>query len=211
MAPRSQLEMLQGYRNTKEGQNLLRAIRRAEGTEGVYEGNPYTMLYGGGQFKNTSRHPDQVVLGGKGSPNSAAAGAYQFMPSTFNEAQRALGLKDFGPESQDLAALWEADRRLSGVYGGENLGGLSYLRYGGMDKSAMNQLGGAWASFPDPEGKSHYGNLAVKSHEFIKRSYLGDEEYDSQNSVEALAKAKAWKNMSEEEKWKNLPPLPPLP
>jgi len=100
---------------------------------------------------------------------------------------------------------------LSGVYGGKNLGGLSYLRYGEMDKDAINQLGGAWASFPNHEGKSHYGNQDVKTHEFVQRSYLGDKEYESQNSAEAVARANAWRNMSDEERWKNLPTLPPLP
>ena len=47
-----QLEILRSFRNSPQGQNLLRAIRYAEGTD-LYnrEGeSPYTTLYGGGQF-----------------------------------------------------------------------------------------------------------------------------------------------------------------
>lgn len=207
-----QLESLRIFRNSPEGQRLLRSIRYGEGTN-IYnrEGeSPYTTLYGGGQFRDLSKHPDQVVIGGEGSPNSAAAGAYQFMPSTWNEAQKALGLKDFSPESQDLAALYEADRRMRGFGGGKDLGGLSYFRYGGgLDKASIDNLAGAWASFPNYEGKSYY-NQPAKSHDQLMRSYLGEEEYNYQNSAEAKAKAEAWKNMSQEEQFRNLPPLPPI-
>jgi len=207
-----ELEILRSFRNSSQGQNLLRSIRYGEGTD-LYnrEGeSPYTTLYGGGQFKDFSRHPDQVVIGGKGSPNSAAAGAYQFMPSTWNEAQQALGLKDFSPESQDLAALFEADRRMRGFGGGKDLGGLSYLRYHDFDKDTMDNLAGAWASFPNFEGKSYY-NQPAKSHDQLTRSYLGEDEYNYRNSAEAKAKAEAWKNMSDDEKLKFAGPLPAIP
>lgn len=37
---------------------------------------------------------------------STAAGAYQFLSRTWDECVRALGLQDFGPQSQDLAAVY---------------------------------------------------------------------------------------------------------
>ena len=132
------------------------------------------------------------------------------MPSTWNEAQKALGLKDFSPESQDLAALFEADRRMRGFGGGKDLGGLSYLRYHDFDKDTMDNLAGAWASFPNFEGKSYY-NQPAKSHDQLIRSYLGEDEYNYRNSAEAKAKAEAWKNMSDDEKLKFAGPLPAIP
>tara|TARA_R100001082_G_C4329190_1_gene144803 strand:- start:118 stop:750 length:633 start_codon:yes stop_codon:yes gene_type:complete len=207
-----ELQFLKQFRDTTQGRNLLRAIRYAEGTD-LYnrEGeSPYTTLYGGGQFTSFDKHPDQLVIGGKGSPNSTAAGAYQFKPSTWKEAQQALGLKDFSPESQDLAALFEANRRMEGFGGGRDIGGLSYLRYNDFDKDVMDNLAGAWAAIPNFEGKSFY-KQPVKSHEQMMEAYLGEDEYNYRNSPEAKAKAEAWKSMSDEEKLKLIGPLPPLP
>ena len=123
---------------------------------------------------------------------------------------KTLGLKDFSPESQDLAALFEADRRMRGFGGGKDLGGLSYLRYHDFDKDTMDNLAGAWASFPNFEGKSYY-NQPAKSHDQLIRSYLGEDEYNYRNSAEAKAKAEAWKNMSDDEKLKFAGPLPAIP
>jgi tape measure domain-containing protein len=58
------------------------------------EGADYNTLYGGGTFKSFAQHPG-------GGP----AGRYQFQPATFNEIKSRRGLKDFGPESQDTAAI----------------------------------------------------------------------------------------------------------
>lgn len=73
----------------------------------------YSELYGGGHFSGFARHPDKPILITKG-PNagkySTAAGRYQMLYSTWLEAQKALGLKDFSPASQDKAALWLAQR-----------------------------------------------------------------------------------------------------
>ena len=42
---------------------------------------------------------------------SAAAGAYQFMPFTWNLVQRSIGVVGFGPEAQDQGALFLIQRR----------------------------------------------------------------------------------------------------
>jgi lysozyme len=44
-----------------------------------------------------------VTLNNKGL-KSTAAGAYQFLASTWDDLKRKLNLPDFGPHSQDLAA-----------------------------------------------------------------------------------------------------------
>jgi len=71
------------------------------------------------------------------------------MPGTWAEAQRALGLKDFGPNSQDQAALYLMRRR--GV---------------DPDTAPINArnvaiLAPEWASLPTLEGKSYYGQPVV--------------------------------------------------
>ena len=83
-----------------------KVIRTAEGTPD--EGG-YTRMFGGGQFTDTSKHPDTVVSAS--GYNSTAAGAYQFLTPTWNEAASALGLTDFSPASQEKAGEFLTRRR----------------------------------------------------------------------------------------------------
>lgn len=87
-------------------QAFLRMIRVGEGTSGP---SGYTTLFGGGQFSDMSRHPNVKVT--RNGYTSTAAGAYQILYSTWLEAQAALGLPDFSPASQDIAACWLIKRR----------------------------------------------------------------------------------------------------
>ena len=206
----------EAYLKNPRIQDLLRVIKFAEGTgdDGPYakpevENYSYKMLRGGGLFNDLSRHPDH----GTPYPGGRPAGFAQFFPWVFQEAAVPLDLKDFSPHSQKLAAIYEADRRLKNFTGrqdGKDLGGLSYLRYHDFDKDTMDNLAGAWASFPNFEGKSYY-NQPAKSHDQLIRSYLGEDEYNYRNSAEAKAKAEAWKNMSDDEKLKFAGPLPAIP
>lgn len=81
-------------------QAFLRVIRRGEGT-----GDPggYTRLFGGAQFASMEDHPRQVVTAGRYT--SSAAGAYQFITSTWDQTKKVMGLPDFRPHSQDLGAV----------------------------------------------------------------------------------------------------------
>lgn len=86
---------------------LLETISQVEGTSGP---DGYRTMFGGGKFNTPPwRHPDTVVRSGKYA--SAAAGKYQFMPGTWDECVKALGLTDFSPANQDKAALWLAKKR----------------------------------------------------------------------------------------------------
>jgi muramidase (phage lysozyme) len=85
---------------------LLHVIRVCEGTA---DEAGYRRLVGGGAIASFADHPRTVIRGsfGNGLPYvSSAAGAYQFIADTWDEAVAALGLPDFSPESQDLAAVW---------------------------------------------------------------------------------------------------------
>ena len=67
------------YKLTPERRALLNTIRYAEGTWKNGEDKGYKVLYGGGEFKDLSRHPNRVD---RQALRQSAAGAYQFLPST---------------------------------------------------------------------------------------------------------------------------------
>lgn len=139
-------EFLRKFRGTPEAQKLLQTIRYAEGTTGP---QGYQTMFGGGKFSDFSRHPDRVIR--SGGYSSAAAGAYQFLPSSYQSHAKALGLPDFRPESQDLAALRAARNRLMPI------GGLSVLQKEGFSQRVSAALAPEWASFPTESGRSYYG------------------------------------------------------
>ncbi len=100
-------------------------------------GDVYNRLYGGGYFTSYADHPTFTV-GFSGSNNSRAAGAYQFQPGTWKEAQAALSLPDFSPDSQDAAAIFLIKRR--GAYDDVLAGRVSIAR---------EKLKQEWAFFQD--------------------------------------------------------------
>ena len=148
---------LEAWRQQNPGlfRGLQRAISQAEGTWRANQPG-YDILFGGGKFNDFSRHPDKVVR----TPGyaSAAAGAYQFMPTTYAEAARELGLKDFSPESQDLAMLYKARQRLMPA------GGLAAItKEGALSPRLQAYLAPEWASFPTEAGTSAYGQPVKRS------------------------------------------------
>ena len=146
---------------TGEGwQRLSRVIHVGEGTTGD---KGYTTLFGGGQFTDLSKHPDQVVSAS--GYNSSAAGKYQFLTPTWNEARDALGLKDFSPESQEKAGRFLTQRR--GVDPDK-----VYTNFNDF-KDAIDKLAPEWASLPysktSPKGfgngSSYYGQGGIDINE----------------------------------------------
>jgi muramidase (phage lysozyme) len=111
-------------------------------------------MFGGGTFSNMSRHPDKVVR--SGGYSSAAAGAYQFLPGTWQSQASRLGLKGFSPEEQDIAALGLARNRLM------DIGGLATVQKEGLSQRVASALSPEWASFPTESGKSYYGQPVKK-------------------------------------------------
>lgn len=132
------------YRITPERRALLNTIRYAEGTwvGGSPEG--YRVLFGGGRFASLERHPEIVV---SRYYTSAAAGAYQFLPSTWKEAARRLNLVNFGPASQDQAAIYLVEKR----------GALQSFDRQGLTTEVLARLAAEWASLPTHQGESYYG------------------------------------------------------
>ena len=145
------------YKITPERRALLNTIRFAEGTWKDGRDLGYKILYGGGQFADLSRHPDRVVVKRYAS---AAAGAYQFLPTTWQQVASELKLSSFEPKHQDQAALRLIERR----------GALEEVDRNGLTKTAMHRMAPEWASFPTHSGHSAYGQ-PVKSHEELAKFY----------------------------------------
>ena len=148
------------YRITPERRALLNTIRFAEGTWTEGKGDGYRMLFGGEQVTDLARHPQRVVNRGY---SSAAAGAYQFLPATWNEAAHRLRLPDFQPASQDQAALYLMEKR----------GALSRFDRQGLSHDVLALLAQEWASLPTAHGESYYGQ-PVKGVQELRRFYSED-------------------------------------
>lgn len=134
MSPRAQeLAAISLERNV---QAFLATIRAGEGTAGP---NGYRTLFGGELFSTYADHPRKAVtrlLGGR-PITSTAAGAYQILARTWDEARAALEIPDFSPASQDVAALFLIRRR----------GALELVRAGRFDE-AIAKVAKEWASLP---------------------------------------------------------------
>jgi muramidase (phage lysozyme) len=178
-------QFLEKFRSTPEGQRLLKTIRFAEGTAGL-EG--YRTMFGGGTFSDLSRHPDRVIR--SGGYASAAAGAYQFLPGTWQRQASRLGLKRFGETEQDIAALALARNRLM------DIGGLETVRKEGLSKRVAAALAPEWASFPTETGRSYYGQ-PVKSLEALQR-YYGSAPVSAPAPTQSVAAASATPQISTE-------------
>jgi muramidase (phage lysozyme) len=125
---------------------LLAVIRRGEGTA---DAQGYSRLVGGGEFASFADHP-RIVKSGifkNGTAwRSSAAGAYQFLASTWDETARYMGLVDFSPASQDRGAVGRIAAR----------GALEDVKAGRFDV-AIKKVAAEWASMPG----SPYGQPVI--------------------------------------------------
>lgn len=111
---------------------FLRVIRAGETSQ---TDDAYRMMFGGELFTSFDAHPNKAIT--RGSLTSTAAGAYQFLSRTWRECQEALGLPDFSPQFQDLAAVFLIRRR----------GALADVLAGRIQQ-AIAKCAKEWASLP---------------------------------------------------------------
>jgi muramidase (phage lysozyme) len=125
---------------------FLNMLRVGEGTSGP---DGYRTMFGGGLFDSFADHPrirNRATFANGKTVTSTAAGAYQFLETTWDECQRVLGLPDFSPASQDAAAVYLIRRR----------GALADVRAGRIT-DAIRKCNREWASLPG----SPYGQPTV--------------------------------------------------
>jgi muramidase (phage lysozyme) len=116
---------------------FLDMIAYAEGTNGPHG---YATAFGGGLLPSLADHPRTFAsftnkLGVV--QRTSAAGRYQFLMRTWDELQKKLNLPDFGPDSQDAAALELIRQR----------GALQDVR-AGRTSEAIAKCAPTWASLP---------------------------------------------------------------
>ena len=126
--------------SVNEAQNLrafLDMIAFAEGTAGE---NGYYVMFGGGLMTSLADHPRRLFtftnLAGQ-QLRTTAAGRYQFLARTWDTLKARLGLPDFGPASQDAAAIELIRER----------GALPDV-YAGRLTTAITKVATIWASLP---------------------------------------------------------------
>lgn len=102
-----------------------------------------------------SRHPNILVEVRPGL-RSTAAGRYQFLKGTWD----SLGMPDFSPRSQDIAAVMLMQRR----------GMIEPLLRGDI-RTAVFRGAPEWASLPTARGGSFYGGQPARSIEQIETRY----------------------------------------
>lgn len=149
---------------------FLAAIRRAEGTASAVD--PYRVCFG---YSHTiadlsdhpaitgewvgQRLPDAMCQRAGFGPGcvSSAAGAYQLIKGTWRQVRDALGLADFSPLSQDMAAIELIRRR----------GALADAQ-GGRFAAAVRKCRNEWASLP-----GNYAGQGQRSMDQLAAWYAG--------------------------------------
>jgi lysozyme len=126
---------------------FLWTIRVCEGTSGS---KGYNTMFTGKTFDSFADHPRQAISAGVAgkSLTSTAAGAYQFLSSTWDEVQKATKLPDFSPASQDKACIFLLKR----------LKALDDIKAGRF-KQAIDRCKTTWASLPDSPYNQHPKSL----------------------------------------------------
>jgi muramidase (phage lysozyme) len=134
-----------GVNSSDAWSKWAKVIKNGEGTVGD---KGYTTMFTGAQFSDMSKHPARI--NSANGLSSDAAGAYQFLSTTYNPAAKALGITDFSPQSQEKVGKYLAQQRglqTDKVFTDKQ----SFLKE--LDKIAPE-----WASMPTIKtGTSYYG------------------------------------------------------
>lgn len=152
---------------------LTQTIKYAEGTRGP---NSYKIMYGHTRnnprlLSDFSAHPNNPIPTPWGT-SSGAAGAYQFMPKTWDMVKaNNPSIKDFSPESQELAADYLIRKKGVDPYAAIT----SYDQFGNV----MTKLSPTWASLPYQGGGSYYDQPSKTQEELYKVYQQALQEFSS--------------------------------
>jgi muramidase (phage lysozyme) len=108
---------------------------------GPESGGDYQLKNGGSRFSDISQFPEGVGPGG----TSTASGRYQFVSGTWRSVSKAIGAKDFGPESQDKGAWYLAETAYRAKTGRDLR---ADLKEGGHEAGIADALKEQWPSLP---------------------------------------------------------------
>lgn len=158
MATKAELEK---HLDNPNVQAFLAMIRDAEGTS---KGKDPYRVYGGSATKqleslDKAEFPKWGFKQTDGKNNSSTAtGAYQFLERTWKDESKKLGLKDFSPLSQDIAAVSLLAQN----------GALSAILAGDFEK-AIAKSNRTWASLPgspyaQKTRSTDYVNASIQRH-----------------------------------------------
>jgi muramidase (phage lysozyme) len=143
--------------------NLLAFLRMIRYAEGTASSDGYRIMFTSRRFSSFYDHPRQMNCSAFRGRRlcSTAAGAYQFLDTTWDSIARRIGATDFGPGWQDRAAT-ELVR---------GSGALADIEAGNIER-AISRTAGIWASFPRWSGdmNGRY-NQAVKPMSELVRAY----------------------------------------
>jgi muramidase (phage lysozyme) len=138
---------------------FLRVIRYAEGTD---SDDGYQVQYTGTRFYNNFiDHPRIARCGNIHSRSvcSTAAGAYQFLETTWDDVAAIIGAGDFSPAWQDRGAMELIYRA----------GAMADVESGNIE-AAIAKLAPTWASFPRWYGDAYgsYSQSVVPMEELLQ-------------------------------------------
>lgn len=160
-------------------------VRDALNAIAASEGGEYNIRFGGAPVTDLSRHPNQLAsyIDRNGRRiHSSAAGRYQFLNSTYQEAAQALGLKDFSPESQDKAAIYLLYK--TGALGDVENGDIA---------TALGKINNTWTSLPGSRtGLQHH---AVRTPEFFFGAYNASRKARGEQPVEVMWNGQSYSNV----------------
>lgn len=141
---------------------FLATIRYAEGTAAS---DGYRTIYTGAKFNSFDSHPTLRKCANAGGRQlcSDAAGAYQFLSSTWNATAKRIGAKDFSPKNQDLGAIDLV----------KNAGALPDIEAGNFE-AAVHKVSPIWASLPNKSGASFYAHTGQSARPIdkLRKIYL---------------------------------------
>ncbi|MCU0523436.1 MAG: peptidoglycan-binding protein [Elainella sp. Prado103] len=121
--------------NSSLSDNMRAFLDTISYAEGTHAPDGYRIRFGGDRFDSFADHPR--IHEPFRDTTSTAAGRYQFIQRTWDGVRGQIGLSDFSPQNQDLAAVQLIRNR--GAY--EDV-------EAGRFEIAVAKVAGEWASFP---------------------------------------------------------------
>lgn len=137
-------------------QAFLKAIRVHEGTSGD---DGYNLMFTRLTFDSFKDHPRKINCGVYNGDElcSDAAGAYQFLSTTWDIVAKQIEAKDFSPYWQDMGAIQLIKNRKAYT---------SVVK--GDIADACDKCSFEWASMPDRNGEGRYGQPNCSFEEFVE-------------------------------------------